>query len=59
MQPSLGAAPPGSKCRRSRARMPSAHQAQGLDEVLTRIGKFPGVNRTTTSILLSTMFERA
>jgi DNA-binding Lrp family transcriptional regulator len=32
----------------------SAH----LDEVLTRIGKMPGVNRTTSSILLSTLFER-
>jgi hypothetical protein len=32
----------------------SAH----LDEVLTRIGRLPGITRTTSAILLSTMFER-
>jgi DNA-binding Lrp family transcriptional regulator len=39
--------------------MLTAETSAHLDEVLTRIGKFPGVNRTTSSILLSTMFERA
>ena len=31
---------------------------EALDEVLTRIGKLPGVTRTTSSILLSSKFER-
>jgi DNA-binding Lrp family transcriptional regulator len=38
--------------------MLTAQTSAHLDEVLTRIGKMPGVNRTTSSILLSTLFER-
>jgi DNA-binding Lrp family transcriptional regulator len=38
--------------------MLNASTSAHLDDVLTRIGKLPGVNRTTSSILLSTMFER-
>jgi DNA-binding Lrp family transcriptional regulator len=38
--------------------MLTAETSAHLDEVLTRIGKMPGVNRTTSSILLSTLFER-
>ena len=36
----------------------TASTSEALDEVLTRIGKLPGVTRTTSSILLSTKFER-
>lgn len=36
----------------------TAPTSEALDEVLTRIGKLPGVTRTTSSILLSTKFER-
>ena len=36
----------------------TAAGAEALDEVLTRIGKLPGVTRTTSSILLSTKFQR-
>ena len=36
----------------------TAPTAEALDEVLTRIGKLPGVTRTTSSILLSTKFAR-
>jgi len=36
----------------------TAASSEALDEVLTRIGKLPGVTRTTSSILLSTKFER-
>ena len=36
----------------------TAASAEDLDAVLTRIGKLPGVTRTTSSILLSTKFER-
>ncbi|GIK98310.1 MAG: AsnC family transcriptional regulator [Alphaproteobacteria bacterium] len=36
----------------------TAATAEALDDVLTRIGKLPGVTRTTSSILLSTKFER-
>lgn len=36
----------------------TAASAEALDAVLTRIGKLPGVVRTTSSILLSTKFER-
>jgi DNA-binding Lrp family transcriptional regulator len=32
--------------------------AEELDAVLTHIGRLPGVTRTTSSILLSTKFER-
>ena len=39
--------------------MLTAETSAHLDEVLTRIGKMPGVNRTTSAILLSTLFERA
>jgi hypothetical protein len=39
--------------------MLTAETSAHLDEVLTRIGKFPGVNRTTSAILLSTLFERS
>lgn len=35
-----------------------ATSAEELDVVLTRIGRLPGVTRTTSSILLSTKFER-
>jgi DNA-binding Lrp family transcriptional regulator len=35
-----------------------ASTASHLDEVLTRIGRLPGITRTTSAILLSTMFER-
>lgn len=38
--------------------MLAAQTSTHLDAVLTRIGKMPGVNRTTSSILLSTLFER-
>jgi DNA-binding Lrp family transcriptional regulator len=38
--------------------MLTAQTAAHLDEVLTRIGKMPGVNRTTSAILLSKLFER-
>ena len=38
--------------------MLTAETSAHLDEVLTRIGKLPGVNRTTSAILLSTLFER-
>jgi DNA-binding Lrp family transcriptional regulator len=36
----------------------TAPTAELLDAVLTRIGKLPGVTRTTSSILLSTKFQR-
>ncbi|WP_374310559.1 Lrp/AsnC family transcriptional regulator [Dongia sp.] len=36
----------------------SASNAAHLDEILTRIGHLPGVQRTTSSILLSTVVER-
>ncbi len=36
----------------------TAPTAELLDAVLTRIGKLPGVSRTTSSILLSTKFQR-
>ena len=36
----------------------TAATSEALDAVLTRIGKLPGVTRTTSSILLSTKFER-
>ena len=36
----------------------AAATAEELDAVLTRIGKLPGVTRTTSSILLSTKFQR-
>jgi len=39
--------------------MLTAENAAHLDEVLNRIGKIPGVNRTTSAILLSTLFERS
>lgn len=35
-----------------------ASNAAHLDEILTRIGHLPGVQRTTSSILLSTVVER-
>ncbi len=35
-----------------------ANGAAHLDEVLTRIGKLPGINRTVSAILLTTMIER-
>ena len=38
--------------------MLTAETSAHLDEVLNRIGKMPGVNRTTSAILLSTLFER-
>jgi hypothetical protein len=38
--------------------MISASTSAHLDEVLTKIGKLPGIARTTSAILLSTMFER-
>lgn len=38
--------------------MVRATTASHLDDVLTRIGKLPGIARTTSAILLSTMFER-
>jgi DNA-binding Lrp family transcriptional regulator len=38
--------------------MLAAETSAHLDEVLNRIGKMPGVNRTTSAILLSTLFER-
>ena len=38
--------------------MINASTSAHLDEVLTRIGKLPGIARTTSAILLSTMFER-
>jgi DNA-binding Lrp family transcriptional regulator len=38
--------------------MLTAETSSHLDEVLNRIGKMPGVNRTTSAILLSTLFER-
>jgi DNA-binding Lrp family transcriptional regulator len=36
----------------------TAPTSEALDEVLTRIGKLPGVKRTTSSIVLSTKFAR-
>ncbi len=36
----------------------TAEHAEALDAVLTRIGKLPGVTRTTSSILLSVKFQR-
>jgi len=36
----------------------TAENAEALDAVLTRIGKLPGVTRTTSSILLSVKFQR-
>jgi DNA-binding Lrp family transcriptional regulator len=36
----------------------AAGNAAALDEVLTRIGKLPGVARTTSSILLATKWDR-
>jgi DNA-binding Lrp family transcriptional regulator len=36
----------------------TAPTSEALDAVLTRIGKLPGVTRTTSSILLSTKFRR-
>lgn len=36
----------------------TAPTSELLDAVLTRIGKLPGVTRTTSSILLSTKFQR-
>ncbi len=36
----------------------TAPTSEALDDVLTRIGKLPGVTRTTSSILLSTKFQR-
>lgn len=36
----------------------AAPTSEALDAVLTRIGKLPGVARTTSSILLSTKFKR-
>ncbi|HVY99627.1 MAG TPA: Lrp/AsnC family transcriptional regulator [Dongiaceae bacterium] len=39
--------------------MLTAETSAHLDEVLNRIGKMPGVNRTTSAILLSTLFERS
>lgn len=36
----------------------TAPTSEALDAVLTRIGKLPGVTRTTSSILLSTKFQR-
>jgi len=38
--------------------MLTAETSAHLDEVLNRIGRTPGVNRTTSAILLSTLFER-
>ena len=38
--------------------MLTAETSAHLDEVLNRIGKMPGINRTTSAILLSTLFER-
>jgi DNA-binding Lrp family transcriptional regulator len=35
-----------------------ASSAEALDAVLTRIGNLPGVTRTTSSVLLSTKFDR-
>jgi len=35
-----------------------APSATALDDLLTRIGKLPGIARTTSSILLATKFER-
>ena len=35
-----------------------APSAAALDDLLTRIGKLPGIARTTSSILLSTKFDR-
>ena len=37
----------------------TAPTSEALDAVLTRIGKLPGVTRTTSSILLSTKFRRS
>jgi DNA-binding Lrp family transcriptional regulator len=36
----------------------TASSAEALDAVLTRIGQLPGVAHTTSSILLSTKFDR-
>jgi DNA-binding Lrp family transcriptional regulator len=36
----------------------AAESAAALDQLLTRIGKLPGVLRTTSSILLATPFDR-
>ena len=36
----------------------AAANAAALDEVLTRIGKLPGVARTTSSVLLATKWDR-
>jgi DNA-binding Lrp family transcriptional regulator len=36
----------------------AAANATELDEVLTRIGKLPGVARTTSSVLLATKWDR-
>ena len=35
-----------------------ANNAAHLDDVLTRIGRTPGVNRTLSAVLLATIFER-
>jgi DNA-binding Lrp family transcriptional regulator len=35
-----------------------APSSAALDDLLTRIGKLPGIARTTSSILLATKFER-
>jgi DNA-binding Lrp family transcriptional regulator len=36
----------------------TAPSAEALDDILTRIGKLPGIARTTSSIVLSTKFDR-
>lgn len=36
----------------------AAASPEALDEVLTRIGKLPGIARTTSSVVLSTKFDR-
>jgi DNA-binding Lrp family transcriptional regulator len=36
----------------------TAPTSEALDDVLTRIGKLPGVKRTTSSVVLSTKFSR-
>ncbi len=35
-----------------------ASNAAHLDDVLTRIGRAPGITRTTSAVLLATVFER-